>query len=84
MDQRRRLFEELSGETCNVTHYSEFHRDDARAAGVTAIVTSGNRSLWQDYDLDSDFAEFAAVIRETEKPVLGICGGHQLIGMLMG
>jgi GMP synthase (glutamine-hydrolysing) len=84
MEQRRALFEELSGETCHVRHYSDFHREDVAAPEVSAVVTSGNRSLWEDYDPERDFAEFGAVIRETQKPVLGICGGHQLIGLLLG
>ena len=84
MDRRRRLFEELSGETCHVRHYSDFHREEVAAPEVSAVVTSGNRSLWEDYDLEHDFAEFGAVICETQKPVLGICGGHQLIGLLLG
>jgi GMP synthase (glutamine-hydrolysing) len=84
MDQRRRLFEELSGEHCLVRHYSEFRRAEVDAPEVSAVVTSGNRSLWEDYDLERDFAAFGEVIRETQKPVLGIYGGHQLIGLLMG
>jgi len=84
MEQRRSLFEELAGETCVIRHYSAFHEDDLSRPEVNALVTSGNRSLWDEYDLESDFACFKQAILETRKPVLGICGGHQLIGMLLG
>ncbi len=84
MEMRRRLIEELSGQPCAVSHYTEFRSEQAEAADVSAVVTSGNRSLWEEYDLEQDFAEFHDLIQETRKPVLGICGGHQLIGLLMG
>ena len=84
MARRARIFQGLSGEPCVVRHFSEFRKDEALRAGVKALVTSGNRSLWEDYDLESDFAEFKQLLLETRKPVLGICGGHQLIGLLLG
>ncbi len=84
MERRRQLYAELSGSPCVIRPYTEFRAEELCAPDVTALVTSGNRSLWENYDLASDFAEFAAALRETSKPVLGICGGHQLIGMLSG
>jgi GMP synthase-like glutamine amidotransferase len=84
MEQRRRVFQELSAEPCRICHYSEFRREDLRSPDISSLVTSGNRSLWEDYVLAEDFAEFRGALEETAKPVLGICGGHQLIGMLLG
>jgi GMP synthase (glutamine-hydrolysing) len=84
MEERRSRFEALSGEGCSVRHYSHFRNDDLLRPDVTALITSGNRSLWEGYDLESDFRQLKQAIQETRKPVLGICGGHQLIGLLLG
>ena len=84
MERRRRLFQELSGQPCHICHYSDFQKADLDAPGISSLVTSGNRSLWDAYDLTRDFSEFGRALEETSKPVLGICGGHQLIGLLLG
>ena len=84
MEQRRERFEVLSGQPCEIRHYSDFRARELGDSRVTALVTSGNRSLWDQYDLESDFREFKTALEETAKPVLGICGGHQLIGLLLG
>jgi GMP synthase (glutamine-hydrolysing) len=84
MEQRRRMFEELSGEPCRIRRYSEFRREDLRSSDFSSLVTSGNRTRWEDYSFEEDFAEFRAALEETSKPMLGICAGHQLIGVLLG
>jgi GMP synthase-like glutamine amidotransferase len=84
MEERRRKFEALSGHACVIRHYSDFRAEELEQGEVAALVTSGNRSLWEQYDLDSDFREFQTSLSQTAKPVLGICGGHQLIGLLLG
>jgi hypothetical protein len=72
MEQRRRLFEEWSGETCHVRHYSDFRHEEVAAPDVSAVVTSGNRSLWSitiwtgtSLNCRRDWGD--------AKPVLGIC-----------
>jgi GMP synthase (glutamine-hydrolysing) len=84
MEQRRRLFEELSGEPCRICRYTEFRREDLRSREVSSLITSGNRTRWEEYALEDDFAEFRAALEDSDKPMLGICAGHQLIGMLLG
>ena len=49
----------------------------------TAIVLSGCTTDWADYDLGA-WGGLLDVIRRAETPMLGICGGHQLIGYAHG
>lgn len=84
MAMRQALFAELSGESCVTRHYSEFKAKQLESPEVTALVTSGNRSLWEIYNIPAEFTEFRIALEQTNKPVLGICGGHQLISLLLG
>lgn len=84
MAMRQGLFAELSGEACVTRHYSDFRPEELESGEVSALVTSGNRSEWSDYDIPQEFRAFEESLRHTRKPVLGICGGHQLISLLLG
>lgn len=74
---------EAAGEACEVIRYEDVTLDGIGNGRPTAMVISGNTTDWSVYD----FAELAGLIeaiRIAPVPVLGICGGHQLIGHAHG
>jgi GMP synthase (glutamine-hydrolysing) len=76
-------FERLSGATCLLLHFTQVDRALLDRLGVRAVVVSGHSTLIDDYDPQT-LAPLLEVIRETSEPVLGLCGGHQLIGLAFG
>ena len=65
-----------------VVHYSEL-AEAVESFKPDAIVLSGTLTDF-DYYNPEHLARFARFIGETKVPVLGICGGHQLIGQSFG
>src|SRR4051812_1929488 len=64
-------------------HLSDITSEAVADFDADAVVLSGTL---RDFDLyRPDILEsFGAFVRETSVPVLGICGGHQLVGMAFG
>jgi GMP synthase (glutamine-hydrolysing) len=76
-------FERLSGAPCLLLHFTQVDRALLERLGVRAGVVSGHSTLIDDYDRHT-LVPLLELIRETTDPVLGLCGGHQLIGLAFG
>jgi GMP synthase-like glutamine amidotransferase len=76
-------FERLSGAPCLLLHFTQVDSDLLDRLGVRAIVVSGHSTLIDYYD-PGTLAPLVELIRETRVPLLGLCGGHQLIGLTYG
>jgi GMP synthase (glutamine-hydrolysing) len=76
-------FEALSETPCLLQHFTRVSPRRLAEVGARAVVLSGHSTLIDDYDPDS-LAPLLEVIRETRLPILGLCGGHQLIGLAFG
>jgi GMP synthase-like glutamine amidotransferase len=68
--------------TTEVAHLSEI-ATAAKRFQPHAIVLSGTLRDF-DYYQQSILDSFGSFIRETKRPVLAICGGHQLVGLSFG
>ena len=75
--------EELSGQTCLVQRLSRVTRERLEEWGIQALIISGNSADWKDYG-EGELDEMLTIIRKAKLPILGFCGGHQLIGMAHG
>ena len=82
-EERTRNIANATGLPCKLVHYWDFSEDWMRENGVTGFVISGNLPDWVEYDWEL-FKPLQAAITSGDYPVLGVCGGHQLIGMTFG
>lgn len=66
-----------------VLHLSEVTREALDAFDADAVVLSGTLRDFDFYQPEM-IAGFSDWVRNTSVPVLGICGGHQLVGIAFG
>lgn len=74
---------ELAGAPCLYLHYRELDRAFVHHRGIRAVILSGIPSHWRRYDW-AEFAGIAELLRDGDTPLLGMCGGGQVLGHLLG
>lgn len=79
----RARLEAAAGQACHSLHFTEASPSRIAKIAPTAIVISGCTTDWVEYDF-ATMDGLLATIRDVRVPVLGICGGHQLIGYAYG
>lgn len=76
----RERFKELSGLDCLVFHRSEVSGNNLDRPQIKAILISGRNTT----DVPPQDEPFYSLIRNTKIPMIGFCGGGQLIGKAYG
>jgi GMP synthase-like glutamine amidotransferase len=82
MEVKLRL-EEISGQACLLQRYPRVTRQRLKEWNIRALIISGCGADWSEYS-EADLAEMYRIIRAADLPILGLCGGHQLIAMAYG
>jgi len=79
LDVGQRL-EQASDDVCVVRHYTGITQAWVKGSGTRVLVIGGNVTDWVEYD-EADLHRLYEIIRTAEVPILGICGGCQLIAL---
>jgi GMP synthase-like glutamine amidotransferase len=72
--------ERLTGRPCIVQQYTDVTERRLQEIGTEALLISGNATGWVRYD-EGDLDTLYGIIRRAAWPILGFCGGMQLIAM---
>ena len=75
--------EDLSGMHCHLVRYDRIDQQLLDTLGAAAVFVSGNSVSPHDYDAEQ-LESVEGIIRTTDLPVFGFCGGFQLIAQALG
>ena len=73
--------EKISKLPCLVQYYADVTLKKIKALGIKAVVFSGYSTPLDDHKLET-FQGIHELAREGDMPMIGLCGGHQLIAEL--
>ena len=73
--------EEITGLPCLIAHYSRVNLQFLQQFDFKAVLLSGSATAPEHY---ADLDDFNEVVRKTELPVLGLCGGWQFMAQAFG
>lgn len=76
-------FEKLSNLPCYVLHFLRIDTLFQKIPQSHALLISGNATDWDEYNFEW-FKDLFSLIKEENLPVIGFCGGHQLIAFAYG
>lgn len=82
IEVRQRL-EEISHQRCVIRQYTDVTQRWLDDAGIRSLILSGNITAWDRYDRAS-MRPLMAIVRTASLPILGLCGGLQLIALAHG
>jgi GMP synthase (glutamine-hydrolysing) len=81
-DIQQRL-KRISGAQCVIRRYTDVSQQWLDAEGIEALILGGNRTEWDAYD-KAELLPLMEIVRSAHVPMLGLCGGLQLIALANG
>lgn len=77
------MLQDVTGRRCLLQRYTDVDASIIDELGVEAVFISGNGADLACYD-EADLEGLTDIISDATTPVLGFCGGFQLIGTVLG
>jgi len=63
-----------------VRHYTECSLEEVERSKPLAVVLGGSGTPWEEF-IAKDWSREFEIVKKATVPILGFCGGHQIIGM---